>query len=65
MDGVEDKGEDQRQEEGSPASQQEVEDGGEGNIPSPDDHISAMRISHSQDSQAGEKIFEISLTPTD
>ena len=62
MDGVEDKGEDQREEEGSPASQQKVEDG---NIPSPDVHISAMRISHSQDSQAGEKIFEISLTPTD
>ena len=60
MDGVEDKGEDQRQEECGPASQQKVEDGGEGNIPSPDVDISAMRISHSQDRQTGEKIFEIS-----
>ena len=64
MDRVEDKGENQRQEEGTPASQQKV-DGVEGNISPPDDHISAMRMSHSQDSQAGEKIFEISLTPTD
>ena len=62
MDSVEDKGEDQRQEEGGPASPQKVEDR---NIPSPDDHISAIRMSQSQDSQAGEKIFEISLTPTD
>ena len=53
MDGVEDEGEDQRQEEGRPASQQKVEDG---NILSPDGHISAIRISHSQDSQAGENI---------
>ena len=60
MDGVEDKGEDQRQEEGTPASQQKIEDG---NIPFPDFHISAFR--HSQDRQTGEKIFEISLTPTD
>ena len=63
MDRVEDKGEDQRQKEGSPASQQKV-DGVEWNILSPNFNISAMRISHSQDSQAGEKIFEISLTPT-
>ena len=64
MDGVEDKGEDQRQEEGSPASLQKV-DGVEGNILSPDVHISAMRMSQSQDGQAGEKIFKISLTSTD
>ena len=56
MDRVEDKGENQRQEEGTPASQQKV---AEWNIPSPDDHISAMRISQSQDSQTGENTEDL------
>ena len=55
MDGVEDKGEDQRQEEGPPASQQKVEDGAEVNILSPDVHISSSH--NCQDSQAGENIW--------
>ena len=51
MDSVEDKGEDQRQDEGHPATQKEV---GDGNILSPDVQISSRH--NCQDSQAGDNI---------
>ena len=54
MDGVEDEGEDQRQEEGPPASQQKGENL---NILSPDIHISSSH--KSQDSQAAGNISDL------
>ena len=57
MDGVEDGGEDQRQEEGRPASQQE---GGDLNILSPDIDISSSH--NCQDSQAGDNIWDLIFT---
>ena len=52
MDGVEDEGEDQGQEEGRPASQEKVGDGGERNNLVPDlYYIFVSR--NGQDSQAG------------
>ena len=56
MDSVEDQGEDQRQDEGHPASQEKVR---YGNILSPDDQISAGH--NCQDSQTGENILISSL----
>ena len=56
MDSVEDQGEDQRQDEGQPASQEKVADR---NMLSPDVQISASH--NCQDSQAGENIWDLIL----
>ena len=56
MDSVEDQGEDQREDEGQPASQEKV---GDGNILSPDFHICASH--NCQDSQAGDNIWDLIL----
>ena len=56
MDSVEDQGEDQRQDEGHPASQEKV---GDRNIVPPDVQISASH--NCQDSQAGKNIRDLIL----
>ena len=56
MDSVEDKGEDQRQDEGDPASQEKV---GNGNVLSPDVQISASH--YCQDSQTVKNILDLIL----
>ena len=64
VDGVEDEGEDQRQDEGHPASHKKVEDGAEGNFYSPDVHRWSI-IVKSQDSQARENIWDLTCTVND
>ena len=54
MDSVEDQGEDQRQDEGQPASQEKV---GDGNTLSPDVQICASH--NCQDSQAEDNIWDL------
>ena len=56
MDSVENQGEDQRQDEGQPASQEKV---GDGNTLSPDVQICASH--NCQDSQAGDNIWDLIL----
>ena len=56
MDSVEDQGEDQRQDEGQPASKEKV---GDGNTLSPDVQICASH--NCQDSQAEENIIDLIL----